>query len=232
MNRFRYVLEKELFRLYFTSLKDIDRDIRTVSLFSPSSVNNISSIKYIIQFINYGRVVQEVSIMFRFNRNRTQLKIQKHMKSDQLKGYDTSKEFIFNNRTGIEVEFVRIDDKNFIIKIDKVIEDVLSAKCRENSCVYIESIVKCFITIKDRSKIKLPIDIEIIKPKLNSNISAELTHQHRICLNKDKKKDFYIDVGIIKIDKHIHSVGTKQKILADVNNNGNICRIHNANYVY
>lgn len=244
MNKFKYVLEKELFRLYFSSIINIDRNIENLCIYSPCGIKGITSVINIIQFISNGKVVQEITVCFRFISNKLIINLEKHIlnKNDDQKIllHFPKDEIIFDIGDTIPVEFTRFENRFFVIKINDCVEGFLVTNCKKNNRVDIESVIKCFVNIGYKYKIDNSIHFILKKPILNKGkIELELNKQHRISMSRYKKKniDTYFNIGITNITfinsiAKIYSIGYPQKIIMDVINKNDNYIFHNPYFVY
>jgi len=229
MNRFRYVLEKELFRLYFSSFTNIDRNIYNLKLFSPKSNTNIKSAKYVVHFLKKGKVAQEITVNFRLLKNKTKIIIKKHILSELNKEHKLFfPEQVITLITPKQnqelcVEFTRFEDRFFVVKIADQVEGFLTFGTDKNYRVDLEAVVKCYLTI-DNSFHDSNINLLIKKPSMNKDsFNLKLTNQYRLNCCKHPKSNkitiFNIGTTKIKFDKFkatIYSISSSPKIKTTV----------------
>lgn len=215
--------ESELFKFYFTSLRDIDRNIHNINLnITNGTVNkNITSITHILQFINMGKVVEEISVICEYSPITDNIRILfiKHFEANKLTiaeekeiyeqrrvGFPKTP-FIFSN--DILISFTRIDDQDFLIKIlnndiTYGIGIVSFKNVANNSKVNIEPLVKCIIKTKDDiTNVNIDdITFTLIAPTMNKGqIIARLTNQYRLAICNDIYNNIihFYDIGIVRI---------------------------------
>ena len=218
-------LETELFKFYFTSLRDIDRNIYNLDIDITNGKHNrsVSSITYTIQFMCTGIVVEEISIIceYSYDSNAIRITFIKHLERNKLTPNEAKEvyerkrigfpriPFIFTNN--IKISFLRIDSKDFIIKIsDENSNNSFNAGIIEfnnmtnNDRVDVEALIKCVIKTSDnisKSNMK-KIMFTLHSPTMNQlKIVTQLTHQYRIavCMDKEKNIIHFFDIGIVRI---------------------------------
>lgn len=242
MNRINYVLEKELYRFYFTSLTNVDRNISNITLFSPIKENNIKSIKYIVQFIKKNKVIQEVTVSFRLFNNYTLIKLNKHIVNKEFNSilYFPEDNFIISKKQKEEscVEITRFENSFFIIKINNQISGFLNFNLNDE-LINIEAVVKCFVTASDNMNSN-NVYFNLKKPSMNKNsFELKLTHEYRISCCKDPylKKTTFINIGIVKLLYNkfktvINSISIFPKLITNVEEEGNYYIFKDSKFVY
>lgn len=262
--KFPNILETELFKLYFTSFNNLDNNIHNlnIDLLNGSYKRHITSITYIIQFLNKRKVIEEVSITckYRYQDNMYQVKFQQHILSNknsevEMKQiYDGTrigfpkKTYIFNKN--MKLSFTRFHNNNYVISIvdeenvfKRITLGIVSFNVENDEKVDIEAIVKTII--KTDSNISLDamkrLFFVIRSPVLNDNkIMLKLTNQYRVSMSYDKKnkKIHIFDIGIVRIyfdetsRATVYSLTSSPKTKMFVNNRDNIYSFSNYQSIY
>jgi hypothetical protein len=218
-------LETELFKFYFTSLRNVDRNINHVDInITDGRYNrNITSTTYIVQFISMGKVVEEISIICRYRTrdNAVEIKLVKHILGNELptdKAIDVYNarhigfpRYPFICKNNVRLSFYRIENKDFLIKLTEDKKNkpytlnigMLNINNTDNR-VSVEAIVKCIVKTTDgisKDKIK-KLKFTLKAPIMNNGtIKTELTNQYRIAMCYDKEKNIihFFDIGIVRI---------------------------------
>lgn len=237
MNGFHYVLEQELFKLYFTSLPDVDRNIHHIKLDIPTTPRQISSIKYLIQLINHRIVVQEITVTCKYDGSKRILCIDTHLPIGDNKLTPPERLRILPPDKDITIEFSRFEDTHFCAILNDKIIGFIDTTSKDR--VDIESVVKCFIMKEEKKRID---DILLILPKPCMNkggVLLNLTHQYRTSLSRDicTKRDHFINIGVTRIkydqDRSILiAQSTQQKFMVKLIDIGNGYLLTDSTRVY
>ena len=218
-------LETELFKFYFTSLRDIDRNIYNLDINITNGKYNrsITSISYTVQFMCTGIVVEEISIICEYSHDSNAIRITflKHLERNKLTPRE-AKEVYERKRIGfprvpfiftsnIKISFVRVDNRDFMIRIEDT-ETKVSFNAgiiefhdiTDNDRVDVEALVKCIIKTPDNiaNSDMRKIMFTLHSPTMNkSQIITRLTHQYRIavCMDKEKNIIHFYDIGIVRV---------------------------------
>jgi len=221
---FPNILESELFRFYFTSFENLDRDLYDIelNLLNGDYNKNISSIIYIIQFILMGKVVEEISVVCKYRKKDNMYKIDlyKHIVSNkcsskQIKEIYDQKRIDFPCKSYIisdnmKLKLSRVNGSTFLIQLinqsditDIINVGVLQFNNMENQIINIEPIVKCIV--KTNNNILLDdmkdINFSLYTPLINNNSFAlTLTNQYRVSISFDKKENkmYVYDIGVVR----------------------------------
>jgi len=223
--KFPSFIESELFKIYFSSMADVDRNISNVDIYiPPGDVHKmITSITYTIQFICMNKVVDQVSIITKYSTTGKDvlIKFVKHLSSNIITPeqareiYDRKrvgfprKPFLVSNNT--RISFSRVEENDFFIKLTDIDTNktvhagVLTFNnIGSNDRVDVESVVNCIVkTAKEMSDDDVyKIKFNLISPTFNRGvIVAKLTDQYKVALCSDRKKNVihFFDVGIVKV---------------------------------
>lgn len=217
-------LETELFKFYFTSFRDIDRNIHNLDINITNGKYNrsISSTSYTIQFLCVGSVVEEISIICEYSHDSDAIRITfiKHFERNKLTPYEAKevyemkrigfprKPFIFTNN--IKISFLRIENRDFMIRLTDLETNysfnagIIEFNNVSNDRIDIESLVKCVVKTQDNISVDSmkKMMFTLYSPIMNkSQIVTHLTHQYRIAMCMDKKKNIihFYDIGIVRI---------------------------------
>ena len=224
---FPHVLESELFKLYYTSFENINKDMNNINLnlLNGSFNRHISSMTYIIQFLSEGKVIEEISILCRYRTldNMYKLKLIKHIlnnkySAEKMKdiyegiqiGFPINS-FVFSEN--MILSFTRIHNNNFMIsaidsekKKKRLNMGVLTfEKTSSEQKITVEAVVKCIIKTNANISQKDMKRLFFIthSPNMNNDeVTLNLTNQYRISISFDKKKNtiHIFDIGIVNIN--------------------------------
>lgn len=227
-SHFPAFIETELFKFYFSSLKDIDRNISNVNIYVPNGNHNkmITSITYTLQFISKGEVVEQISIICKYSiiNDNILIKFVKHLSSNNMTAnqvkevYEQKRigfprqPFLFSNN--IKISFSRIEDNDYVIKITDLEKKenyivhagiIVFNNIKVDDRVDIEAIVSCVVkTNKDIPEEEIKkIKFTLFTPTFNRDtIITRLTSQYKIaiCMDKLRNTIHFFDVGIIRLE--------------------------------
>lgn len=240
MKKLVSTLEQELFKLYFSNSSLKKEDTYQLDIRVPINITNVSSIKFLFQFVNKdNKVVQEISLTSKYYKRHIVLKFDKLI-NEKSQFYSYShigfpvSEFVFQDKE-IFVSFIRFDNFNYIIKINNISVGILNCKFQDKyDIIKVHPYIKCLINIPFKKQIETPILFEIYKPELNKKHELALTNQYLVSVTKDNKtnKNFFFDMGIININFEKYKKTTKAIIYNYLLNSKIKMEVHNVSDVY